>query len=93
MSERDPVVRIDAIYGNCPVQADGMIDGKPFYFRARGSSWSIGIGGERVLDPEWWYGEDYGYGPYDAGWMPQYEALAFIAQSVELYAKGYRSDE
>jgi hypothetical protein len=35
---------IDHLYGNCPVQADGFIDGEPFYFRARGEHWSIEIG-------------------------------------------------
>lgn len=29
--------------GNCPVQAEGTIDGFPFYFRARGGSWKLSI--------------------------------------------------
>lgn len=35
--------------GECPVQGDGEIDGRPFYFRARWSSWELDIaepGGE-----------------------------------------------
>lgn len=35
---------INTLGGNCPVQADGEIDGVPFYFRARGERWSIEIG-------------------------------------------------
>lgn len=39
-----PEIRIDSLGGNCPVQADGFIDGEPFYFRSRGQHWSIEIG-------------------------------------------------
>src|SRR5215467_2884968 len=46
--ERSPAmsreIRIENLTGLCPVQADGMIDDEPFYFRARGDSWSIEIG-------------------------------------------------
>jgi hypothetical protein len=37
-------ILIESLYGNCPVQADGTIDGEPFYFRARGDEWAIEIG-------------------------------------------------
>ena len=85
----DPVIKIEWLGGNCPVQAEGTVDGKPFYFRARGEYWSMGIGGEEVvLSPDWYYGEDYGDAPYKAGWMPQYEALGFIAKAIGLYATG-----
>jgi hypothetical protein len=29
--------------GNCPVQAEGTIDGYPFYFRSRGGHWAIHV--------------------------------------------------
>lgn len=29
--------------GNCPVQAEGTINGLPFYFRSRGGHWSLAI--------------------------------------------------
>lgn len=35
---------IDRLGGLCPVQAEGTIDGVPFYFRSRGEHWSIEIG-------------------------------------------------
>lgn len=89
----DPYIFIESFGGNCPVQADGRIDGKPFYFRARGSGWSIGIGGEPVLNPEWEYYEEYGDNPYAAGWMPQYEALGFMAKAFGMYANGVPSSE
>lgn len=76
---------IETFGGNCPVQAEGTVDGKEFYFRARGDSWSMSIGGEDVVgDPEWSYEEDYGSWP-EAGWMPTDEALAFIDKAVALY--------
>lgn len=83
----DPAIKIEWLGGNCPVQANGLIDGKPFYFRARGNSWRMNIGGdEPVLSPHWTYGEEYGEQAYAAGWMPQHEALGFIAKAVGLYA-------
>lgn len=84
--ETDPIIRIDQIYGACPVQAEGTIDGKDFYFRARGNHWTIGIGGDAVMSPEWSHREAYGDSPYGAGWMAQYEVLAFIAKAVKLYS-------
>lgn len=85
--ETDPSIKIDYIYGACPVQAEGTIDGKEFYFRARWDSWSIGIGGDAVMCPEWSYMESYGDSPGAAGWMPKYEAIAFIAKAVKLYTE------
>ena len=76
------------IGGLCPVQAEGTIDGKPFYFRARGSAWSIGIGGEPVGSPEWSHREPYGDGQFDAGWMRLHEARAFIEQAAQRYHDG-----
>ena len=93
MNETDPYIRIDSFGGNCPVQAEGAIDGKPFYFRARGSHWRVGIGGDPIAEPEWGYGEEYGNGPYDAGWMPQYVALGFIAKAIGLYAAQAETEE
>ncbi len=78
-------VKIDWIGGNCPVQAEGTIDGEEFYFRARGGGWSFRVGGDVVTDPEWRYDEDYGDGPFDAGWMTEDEARAFIAKATEIY--------
>lgn len=75
------------IGGNCPVQAEGTIDGKPFYFRARGEHWTVGIGADPVGVPDWHYGEDYGDEPFAAGWMSEGEARAFIEKAVQRYYK------
>lgn len=83
---------IDWIGGNCPVQAEGTIAGKEFYFRARGNRWSMSIDSDlgpndRFFNPEWYYQEPYGDGPFDAGWMTEDEARSFIAQAAERYLK------
>lgn len=77
-------VVIDYIGGNCPVQARGTIEGKPFYFRSRGDCWSLGIGGDPVACPEWEHEEDYGVWP-DAGWITRDQAKAFIDKAAGLY--------
>jgi hypothetical protein len=76
---------VDYIGGNCPVQAEGVIDGKPFYFRARGEHWSMGVGGEPVCSPEWEHVEEWGDGQYAAGWMPEEVAHQMIAKAVAMY--------
>lgn len=78
-------IDITEIGGNCPVQADGTINGVPFYFRARGNRWSIGVGGDVVGDPTFYYEEPYGDAPFAAGWMDDDEARAFIKKGADLY--------
>ena len=79
---------IHGIYGFCPVQADGTVDGTPFYFRARGRSWRIGIGGDVVSNPDWGHAGQYGDGPFDAGCMDHAEAETFIRESVSMFRGG-----
>lgn len=77
-----PNIVIHDLGGNCPVQADGEIDGEPFYFHARGSRWSLEIGhGDSV----WEHTEQYSDVQYAAGWMTLEEARAFIAKGAELW--------
>lgn len=84
----DPQIHIEYIGGNCPVQSEGTVGNKSFYFRARWDKWSIGIGGDDpVLNPEWYKEGQYGANPGDAGWMPQYEALKFIVVSIFEYCQ------
>ena len=81
-------VTITEIYGQCPVQAEGYIAGKPFYFRARGDKWSIYIGIDKDLlgNPEYKYTESYGAWP-DAGWITEEEAKEFINRVGNQYIK------
>lgn len=71
------LIEITLIGGNCPVQAEGTVNGVPFYFRARGKRWSMSIGGQPVGDPAWYYEEAYG-DDYEAGWMPVEMAETFL---------------
>lgn len=70
---------IDWIEGNCPVQSEGTFDGIPYYFRARGAWWSLDLGVEGETITKTW-GNPYGNGPFDAGWMSEDEAREFITQ-------------
>lgn len=89
----DPQITIRWIGGNCPVQAEGNVGECDFYFRARGDSWSMGIGGDVVLSPDWGHKEEWGEGPYDAGWMPQHVALQMIGKAVGLYVASGKAAE
>ena len=78
-------LEIDEIGGNCPVQAEGSIEGFGFYFRARGSYWTIDI-----LDgsPDGWhYGEPYPGGQFAAGWMEESEARSFITMAAKKFVE------
>jgi hypothetical protein len=73
-------VTFDTLGGNCPVQAEGKFLDMNFYFRARGTRWSLEIG-ETIshgMNYEWLYFQEYGDNEYAAGWMEEYEALEFI---------------
>jgi hypothetical protein len=85
-----PGIEVDEFGGWCPVQVTGMIDGLPFYFRARGDAWRLNIadapGGDAVGVgfpgcPGWSYGENWGTWP-DAGYMPDDIAIGFIEASI-----------
>ena len=82
-------LQIDGIYGQCPVQADGTIDGLPFYFRARGDKWSFSVapvGIDPVVHADWFHHADYDeQGPFGAGWMSHDEARGFIQEAAILY--------
>lgn len=76
---------ITSIGGNCPVQAEGLIGGKPFYFRARHEHWSFGVGAEPIGDPDWYLSERWTNEPSAAGWMEESEALKIIDKCARFY--------
>lgn len=89
MADQTTVV-IDWIGGNCPVQAEGTINHKPFYFRARGESWSLGIGGtDPCGNAEWEHAEWFGTWP-EAGWMTVEQAEALLRFAATRYLAGER---
>lgn len=82
-----PHLHIANLGGTCPVQAEGTIAGLPFYFRARGAQWSFSVGADPIGAPDWRYVEPYG-DQYEAGWMEQTEAIAFIIKAACFYLAG-----
>jgi hypothetical protein len=75
--------------GVTPVQGFGGIDGKEFYFRARGSYWSLSIGKEPIAAPEWKYEELYRVDErFQAGYMPVDEAGRFLRTAADRYLRG-----
>ncbi len=71
--------------GHCPVQAEGTIDGQRFYFRARGTHWSLAIGANLDIDPDWYLKVRYSADPFAAGWMAETEARAIIERCAIEY--------
>ena len=58
-------------------------------FRARGEHWSMSIGNADVIgDPEWYYEQEYGESPFEAGWMTEDEARQFIAEAARRFHDG-----
>jgi len=86
-------LRIDHIAGVCPVQADGTVNGRPFYFRARHGSWSFV--GALHGDPVEVYSGSHGF-LQEATWgahaqaadhMPEGEARQIIARCAVPFAE------
>jgi hypothetical protein len=85
LTPEKPDICIDTIGGNCPVQAEGEINGWPFYFRARGQHWSLEVaepGFQACGEAVWETFVDYGDEPFAAGWMEEDEARGFIASAA-----------
>lgn len=85
---------IKELFGYCPVQGEGTINGERFYFRARGEHWSMAIGVPDEKDPnsiysggKWNYDEPYGNEAFAAGWMPLEEAAQFIAKAAYFWIR------
>lgn len=71
--------------GACPLEFEGTIDGVPFYFRSRGQTWTMGIGGDPVLEPRWFMRGPWGEPPFGAGWMPDHIGQAIVEKCCELW--------
>lgn len=82
---------IDWLSGYCPVQAEGTVDGKPFYFRARHTTIFLGIGGaDLYFRPEWGWAIEYHEEDrlFGAGYLPHPKARAYIEEFVGYYRNG-----
>lgn len=77
--------------GLCPVQAEGYtLDGKWYYFRARGTQVSLEIAeteqewvNDRYLYSQYW---SYGF-TYEAGYIPYEDALPLFNEGMDNYLK------
>lgn len=70
--------------GNCPVQAEGTINGNKFYFRSRGTGWTLEFNEEKHGDkPKSQYGEWYFKWP-DGGWIDEETARKFIEKGAKI---------
>ena len=83
-----PNFELTELAGYCPVQAEGHLDDKYFYFRARGDVWRIEVGGDEEFTrrPTWWHGEHWpSPDGMAAGWMTDEEALSCIHRAADRY--------
>lgn len=75
----------------CPVQFEGTFNSTPFYFRARGNWYDIGIGedpvGLAMGEGEGFHsgGAYYPGDDYAASWMPHEEALRIITEACDAW--------
>jgi len=83
---------ITDLYGNCPVQGWGTVNGKEFYFRSRGAMWTMAIGWDpvgmawRSRDGEDEFFRHGSYGKFpEAGWMPHWRAREIIFECAKAY--------
>ncbi|MBV9470945.1 MAG: hypothetical protein JO316_05465 [Abitibacteriaceae bacterium] len=82
------------LYGYCPVQAEGVVMGKRFYFRARWDGWSFSAADTEDVDPidiqlgEQGFFREGAYGQQnqdEASWMPYDDAAEIIKRCAEEY--------
>lgn len=82
------------LYGVAPVQAEGWITGKPFYFRARGNEWSFSVATSGDADPvevesdaDGFYREGQYGKRYQASYLPFDVAETIILDCVGEYLR------
>lgn len=95
MSTREPEIEYTELGGACPVQADGAIDGHPFYFRYRGDQWSLTIapiGGDPMdtIAAVYFRSRDNHTGEYFNGWMEDDEVREIVVACAREWAEGGR---
>lgn len=81
-------LKITYLGGQCPVQAEGTVDGVPFYFRARHRHWTFTAGADPLNEDEFYISNVYGTGPHDAGYMPEEVALGIIRYCADVCYHG-----
>ncbi|MFN2601417.1 MAG: hypothetical protein ABR582_01535 [Gemmatimonadaceae bacterium] len=87
-----------------PVQAEGIVGGRSFYFRARGDTWEFTVAERlgddpaelsRDPDPEGraWHREGTLPGRFAASWMPIDRAKELINECAREYLLGKKQNE
>lgn len=76
---------VENLYGQCPLQGEGTVGTKRFYFRARWNQWTIQVGDD-PWKPDFVYAEPWGAEPGVAGYMTEEEGLLVICRGLEHYA-------
>ena len=75
----------------CPVQAEGAVDGFPFYFHARHDEWTFGLANGREPDPVGIESEADGFYRAatceDASWLPLDQAKAIVERCIDEFQK------
>lgn len=78
--------------GLCPVQAEGKINGHPYYFKARYNTMALYVNtseGATEVDPydqkTWSYKEVSPGLSFEAGWAPTWECERFLDKAYALF--------
>ncbi|HEX8210452.1 MAG TPA: hypothetical protein VF584_09785 [Longimicrobium sp.] len=81
-----------------PVQAEGTVDGSPFYFRARHDTWEFAVSEDPAVDAATIQSEEHGFyrtavypgGPRASSYLPLAEAEALIRRCASEYLESQR---
>lgn len=79
---------LDWCGGFCPVQAEGWLDDKAFYFRARGEHWQFHVAKDRshrFVNDRFFCDIAWPEGRYMAGYMSPVDVLKCLHLGVALY--------
>lgn len=74
--------------GACPVQAEGTVGNIWYYFRSRGTGWSLDIAESEkdwVENRGFWRYAEAGFKWPDAGWISKREAVKFATKALKKY--------
>ena len=75
--------------GFCPIQAEGKIGEKFFYFRARGNTMRFYVSEtfDFIHPNTWVFEKSYGDEPFAAGMAPHEDCMEFIEEAMGEYKK------
>lgn len=94
---REDALTVDWLGGQAPVQAEGTVAGRPFYFRSRYAHWTFSLSEDDEVHPvaidaavagaaHGFFREGaYGTGRFEASYMPEGEARRIIRACAAEY--------